>query len=228
MERGEHDAGERRGDMRERRLLLKRDDVGLGGGDVRLVGGDGGLIGGGLRLLLVGILLGDDALLLQRLPALVGDGGELCVGLRLQELRLGLGEGGLGLQEALQGLRIFDLGQQLALADVVADVDVARLDIAGGAGEDGRLLEGLDGGRQLDPRGSIATVQPGGEHDGRTGGSDGSGLEVVAMAQLGHKRGEADDDEQKEEGRGGDIGRAAWSRLDGGLRHKSFTSVSRF
>ena len=52
----------------------------------------------------VGVLLGDDSGFLESLPPLVGDAGELGVGLGLEKLGAGLGEGGFGLEEALGGL----------------------------------------------------------------------------------------------------------------------------
>ena len=75
---------------RERRLLRETAHIGLAGGNVGLRCFDRRRIRTRLRELLVGILLRDDALTLQALPALVRDLRELGVRLRLRQLRLQL------------------------------------------------------------------------------------------------------------------------------------------
>ena len=51
----------------------------------------------------------------------------------------GCGEVGLGLRELLVDFGRFNVGQQLALADVRANIEIPLLQIAVGAGIDGRI-----------------------------------------------------------------------------------------
>ncbi len=162
---GENDSGEGRGDAGERGLFGEASDVGLAGGDVGLGCSYGCRVRTRLRVPRVGILLGDDTRMHEAQPALVGNGGKHGIGLRLGKLGLELGHGRLGLHQGLRGLRIVDHGEQLALADLVADVDVASLHIAGGTGKDGRLVKGLYARGDLEVPTAFACLQPGGEDD---------------------------------------------------------------
>ena len=84
----------------------------------------------------VGLLLGDGVGLEEVLIAGGGGVGEIEVGLRALEV-------GLGDLELLVDLGGFDGGHELALSDVGADVEVPLLEVAAGAGVDGRVGEGL-------------------------------------------------------------------------------------
>ena len=92
--------------------------------------------GGGLSLEIVRVQLGDGVGLHQFLVA-----GGLSMG--VGGVGLGGGEVGLGLGELLVDFRGFDVGQQLAFADMGADIEIPLLQIAIGAGIDGRIGEGL-------------------------------------------------------------------------------------
>ena len=113
----------------------------LHAGDLRLV----------LGLVLVVILLRDDARGNQAGPALRGDAGQLEIGFallfvgeRLIERRLRLLQIGFGLDHLLVQFGRFDFGHGLAGLDAVSDVHQAAFDVAVGAGEDGGFGHGLD------------------------------------------------------------------------------------
>ena len=132
------------------------------------LGADGRLLGGKL-------LGGNGVLRRQRLVAAevhpgIGEGGAIA-----GQLALGLGQGGL------IGARI-DLGQQIALFHLGADVEGPFLHIAADLGIDGRAGESLNVARQ----GKIAAALGGLELDhlhGRHGLIFGPGRGVVALPQ---------------------------------------------
>ena len=103
---------------------------------------------------------------------------------------------------------VFDDGEELTLADVVADVDVTVLDVAGGAGEDGGLFEGLDGGGEFETGVAVSAGEASSEDDGWACGLCGFRAQGVSVAELGQKGYGCDDDEKDEEAYGGDQGRA--------------------
>ena len=119
------DAGERRGDVLERLELLQALQVGVGGGEVRARLHEAGAA-------LVEILLRDDVLLAQRVPARDGGLGQRHGGRRLVAR-------GLGLRDLLVELGRLELGEHVALLDVAADVLVPALDVARRARRDRRL-----------------------------------------------------------------------------------------
>ena len=84
----------------------------------------------------VGLLLGDGVLFEEVLVALGGGVGEREVGLRALEV-------GLRDLELLIDLGGFDDGHELALRDVLADVDEQFFEVAVGASVDGSVVEGL-------------------------------------------------------------------------------------
>src|SRR6185437_5734260 len=121
--------GERSIDVLEGLKLLEAADVSFRGFDGSAPGGssaDGD----------VGLLLGDRVGLEEVLVALCGAVGEREVGLRALEV-------GFGDLELLVHLRGFDDGHELALSDVLSDVDEKLLEIAIGARIDGCVIEGL-------------------------------------------------------------------------------------
>lgn len=71
-----------------------------------------------------------------RRPPTAGHLGQLTVGLRLGQGPSKLSQGRVGLRNLVIELWRDDLGQQLALLDVVSNVDLALGDIAAGARED--------------------------------------------------------------------------------------------
>ena len=128
------DAGERRRDAREALQLAQPLDVGVGRGEV----------GRGLARAaapLVELLLRDDVLLAQRFPALDR-------ALRQRQARRRLLARRLRLRQLLVDLGRLDLGQQLALLDMAADVLGPALDVAGRARRQRRLLDALQRPRQ--------------------------------------------------------------------------------
>ena len=104
--------------------------------DVGLSGFDGGALGGGAGDGDIGLLLGDGVQLEEILIALGGGVGEVEVGLGALEV----GARDLQLFVELRGL---DGGHELALGDVRADVHEPLLEVAAGAGVDGRVVVGL-------------------------------------------------------------------------------------
>jgi hypothetical protein len=116
--------------------LFEAADVGLGGLH-------GGALGGGAGDGDVGLLLGDGVQLEEILIALGGGVGEVEVGLRALEV----GARDLQLFVELGGL---DGGHELALGDVLADVHEPLLEVAAGAGVDGRVVVGLGVAGELD------------------------------------------------------------------------------
>ena len=156
-------------------------DVGVAGGDDAVEGGvdffeglelleaadgghgglDGGFFGGGVAHGDVGLLLGDGVGLEQILVAGGGGVGEVEVGLGAFEI-------GFGDLELLVELGGFDLGHELALADVGADIEVPLFQIAAGAGVDGGVGEGLGVSGQCEIRGE-------GRGDGMDDADDGDG-----------------------------------------------------
>ena len=182
---GEDDAVHGRGDGGVAELLFKLLEGGLGLGDLGLslaeLGavdadlGDGFVagVGGGEVFLLrvVEGLLGDDALFGHLEVALVGvlvhgkvggfgvdlvvlDGGGGGAG-------VGLGGGELGFLGGylIEDLLLVELGEDLALFDVVVDVDVEAGDDAGGLGFDLDFGDGLDFAGGDDGAGDVARVR---------------------------------------------------------------------
>ena len=74
--------------------------------------------------------------------AIVGDLREIPACLRLLQRRLVLAERGLGLSDLVIELRSRNLRQQIAGLHTIADIDLARLDVAVGARKDIRRREG--------------------------------------------------------------------------------------
>ena len=103
--------------------------------DVGGAGIDGGFFGGEVALGLIGFLLGDGAGADEELPAGGGDFGDVVIGLRGFEV-------GASLLELLIDFGRFDFGEELAFFYGSADVEVPALQIAVGAGVDGRVDEG--------------------------------------------------------------------------------------
>ena len=139
------DAVEGRGDAL---VGLQRDDaaeVGVEGFDVALGGGDVGELGLVVGLALVAVLPGEDALGDEHAVALDGDLGEGELGVLLGLLGLGLAELLAGLVDLLVEVGGVDDGEELAFADVVADVDEATSEVAVGAGVDVGLRQGRGG-----------------------------------------------------------------------------------
>ena len=104
-------------------------DIAFGGGYI----GDLPLVVG---LALVAILFREDALGDEDAIALNGNGGESQLRLLLSDLRLRLRDLLASLIDLLVEIRGVDDGEELALADVVADVDEPSGDVAVGAGVD--------------------------------------------------------------------------------------------
>ena len=76
---------------------------------------------------------GQPALLHQRPVAIPRDLGKLPVRLSLLQRRLELTERRLRLCDLMIELRCYDFGQQLPCLHVVADIDLALVDVAAGA-----------------------------------------------------------------------------------------------
>ncbi len=158
------DAVERGDDALVALQLLEAADVGL-------LRGGGGFFGGEVAGDLVGLLHGDGVLGDERLPADVGGGGELLVGLRALEV-------GLSLLELLVEFGRLDGGEEFALMHVLADVGEPLLHVAVGARVDGGVDEGLGIAGEHD---LLRFGAAGGMDDGDAGsrGSLGGGLQVL-------------------------------------------------
>jgi hypothetical protein len=134
-----------------------RLDVGLGHLHAGLRRGEGRGLAENAGLGIVCVLLRGPALSGERRGAVVGDVGEVHVGLglidhgfRLEESGLQLPRLRLGLGQLLVEVGGGDPHQDVALADAAADVDPALGDVARGAGVEGRLGEGIGLARQGD------------------------------------------------------------------------------
>ena len=99
--------------------------------------------------------------------AIVGDLCEVPACLRLLQRRLVLAERGLGLGDLVIELGSRNLRQQIASLHMIADIDLARLDVAVGARKDIRRRESERRRRQGD--GHLAV---GGAHLGDADGRD--------------------------------------------------------
>src|SRR6267143_251234 len=133
----------RRDDPVERREDLLKSLELLEPADVRDIRIHGGLHRAERAHRHVRLLLGDRVALEERLPAVGGDLSLPQIGLRRLEI-------GPGLLELLIDLGRLDLGEELPLLHVGADVEVPGLHVAVGAREDRRVGEGLGGARQQD------------------------------------------------------------------------------
>src|SRR5882724_6898092 len=103
--------------------------------DVGGAGIGGGFFGGQVALSLVGFLLRDGAGADEKFPAGGSDFGNVVVGLRGFEV-------GASLLELLVDFGRFNFGEELAFFYGGADVEVPALEVAVGAGIDGRVDEG--------------------------------------------------------------------------------------
>jgi hypothetical protein len=120
-------------------LLMQHRDLRLLGGNVRLGYANCRLLRLEPEPVRIALLRGHPPFFDQRLVALPGHVRKIRIGLVLAQRRLRLAEVGLRLLDLMVELWSGDLGEKLALLDVVADVDIALVDIAAGAGEDVRF-----------------------------------------------------------------------------------------
>ena len=122
-------------------LLTKHADQGLLSRDVCLCNRDRRLLGIEGQAVGVALLRRHPSLLDQVAVAIVGDPRKIPARLRLLQRRLGLVKRGFGLSDLVIELGSRNLRQQIASLYMITDIDLARLDVAVGAGKDVRRRE---------------------------------------------------------------------------------------
>ena len=142
-------------------LLLEYSNLGLLGCNIRLRHAHRGLLRLQGQAIIVALLERQPSLFDEIAVARIGDLGEVAACLRLLQRGLVLGQRRLGLRNLVVEFGGGNVRQQGAGLDLIADVDVALLDVAAGAREDVRRFECGRRRRQADGHLAVAGADRG-------------------------------------------------------------------
>jgi hypothetical protein len=162
-------AFERRHDALVRLLLFEYSNLSFLGGNIRLSHSNRSVLCRQRQAIVVTLLKGKPSLLDQFAGTPIGDVCKIVTCLGLLQGRLVLGQRCPGLRNLVVQLRGGNLRQQGAGLDPITDIDIALFDVAAGAREDVRGLEGRRGRRQADRDLAVAGADRGDANFGNNG-----------------------------------------------------------